>query len=192
MTSIVLTKGANVNLTKDNPGLDKLRCELSWDANPGTGPAYDLDASAVILNGNGKLLDANQKNFVYFGNKKSPDGSVYSSGDNLTGAGEGPDETIFIELSKLPTTAEQVDIFVTIYEAGKRHQNFGQVPKSGISMKDDRNGTVLATYDLQESFSTETALHIGSIYKKDGEWKFRAVGAGYAREIGDFFAAYAA
>lgn len=192
MNQIVLTKGANVNLTKDNPGLDKIRCELSWDANPGTGPAYDLDASAAILNANGKLLGNDKNNFIYFGNKKSPTGAVYSSGDNLTGAGDGPDETVFVELSKLPADATQVDLFVTIYQAAARRQNFGQVPKSGIALKDSRDGTVLAKYDLQENFSTETSIHIGSIYKSDSQWKFRAVGAGYAREIGDFFTAYAA
>lgn len=188
--TVNLTKGQNTNLTKDHPGLDKMRVELSWDANQGTGAAYDLDASAVILNANGKLL--NSESFVFFNNKKSPTGAVWSSGDNLTGAGEGADETIFVELSKLPADAIQIDVFITIFEAAKRRQNFGSVKNAKVEVKDDRNGTVIAKYDLQEDFAPETGVHTASLYKKDGEWKFRAVGAGYAREIGDFFQAYAA
>lgn len=190
--TIVLTKGANIDLTKTHPGLDKIACELSWDVNPGAGSAYDLDGSAAILTANGKLVGNDKLNFVYFGNKKSPNGAVYSSGDNLTGAGDGADETIFIELSKLPADCEQIDVFVNIYQAKQRNQNFGQVPKAGIVVKDVRDGTVLAKYDLQDNYATETSVMVGSVYRKDGEWKFRAVGAGHQKEIGEFFQAYAA
>lgn len=190
MDGINLSKGERIAITKDKPGLVKLRAELSWDVNKSSGPAFDLDASAAILNANGKLLS--KDHFVYFNNKKDPSGSVSSSGDNLTGAGDGADEIISIDLSKLPPDAAQIDFIVNIHDAVARRQNFGQVPKAKIEIKSDADNAVLAHYDLEENFSSETSIHPGSLYKKDGEWSFKAVGAGYTRNLNDFFTAYAA
>ncbi len=191
MPELNMTKGERVSLTKDNPGLSVLRVELSWDAKKsGGGADFDLDASAFLLNSNGKL--AKDDNLVYFRNKVSPCASVKSSGDNLTGAGDGPDETLFVDLTKVPADVESIDFIINIYDAVARKQNFGQVPKAAIKIVEDGTNKVLANYDLEENFSAETSLHPATIYRKDGGWSFKAVGAGYQRDLGGYLSNYKA
>ncbi|MCQ2515174.1 MAG: TerD family protein [Ruminococcus sp.] len=175
---VCLTKGQKVSLTKDNPGLKNVVVGLGWDTNQfDTGSDFDLDASAFLLTEEGKV--SGQADFVFYGNKEHPSGSVTHLGDNLTGAGDGDDEQIKIDLSKVPDNIKRIAFSVTIYEAESRHQNFGQVNNSFIRIYDESNGQEILRYDLGEDFSVETASIFGELYKNGNEWKFNAIGSGY-------------
>lgn len=175
---VSLSKGQKVSLTKDNPGLKKVVVGLGWDVNAfDTGGDFDLDAAAFLLTDSGKV--SRQEDFVYFGNLKDPSGSVEHLGDNLTGAGEGDDEQIKINLSAIPENISKVAFTVTIYEAEARRQNFGQVNNAFIRIYNEESGEEMLRYDLGEDFSIETAAVFGELYKNNGEWKFNAIGSGY-------------
>ena len=176
--AVSLAKGQEVDLTKGNPGLSKLLIGLGWDVNKYDGGSdFDLDAAAFLLSGAGKV--ASDADFVFYGNLKHASGSVEHLGDNLTGAGEGDDEQIKVDLSAVPASVEKIDFTVTIYEAEERHQNFGQVSNAFIRVVDEATGTELIRYDLGEDFSIETAVVVGEIYRNNGEWKFNAIGSGF-------------
>jgi tellurium resistance protein TerD len=174
--SVTLSKGQKVELTKGNAGLEKLTIGLGWDTNKFDGAKFDLDASVVLLGADGKVTS--DKDLVFFGNLAHESGSVTHSGDNLTGDGDGDDEQVEIDLSKVPANIEKISFIVGIYDAEARKQNFGMVSNSFIRIVDKANGTELMRYDLGEDFSTETVLTVGEIYRNNGEWKFSAVGSG--------------
>jgi tellurium resistance protein TerD len=176
--SVSLTKGGNVSLSKQAPGLTAVVVGLGWDPRTTTGADFDLDASAIMLDMNGRVLT--DGHFVFFNNLKSPDGSVEHMGDNLTGTGEGDDEQIKVNLAAVPAEVGKVTFPVSIYEAEQRQQNFGQVRNAFIRIVNQADNSEIARYDLSEDASTETAMIFGEIYRSFGEWKFRAVGQGYA------------
>lgn len=177
--AISLKKGQKVDLTKTNPGLKNILIGLGWDTNKyDGGKDFDLDSSVFLLNGEGKVR--NDDDFVFYGNLKHVSGAVEHLGDNLTGAGEGDDEQIKIDLSKVPEGIEKIDFTVTIYEAEERKQNFGQVENAFIRVVNEATGEELIRYDLGEDFSTETAVVIGELYRNKGEWKFNAIGSGFS------------
>jgi len=176
--SVSLSKGGNVSLSKQAPGLTAVVVGLGWDPRTTTGADFDLDASAIMLDMNGRVLS--DSHFVFFNNLKSPDGSVEHMGDNLTGGGEGDDEQIKVNLAAVPAEAGKVVFPVSIYEAEQRQQNFGQVRNAFIRIVNQADNSEIARYDLTEDASTETAMVFGEIYRSFGEWKFRAVGQGYA------------
>ena len=173
-----LSKGQKVSLTKDNPGLKKIMVGLGWDVNAfDTGSEFDLDAAAFMLGDNGKVTKS--EDFIFYGNLKDPLGSVQSMGDNRTGAGEGDDEQIKVDLSLVPANISKIAFTVTIYDAENRRQNFGQVSNAFIRLCNEENGQEMVRYDLSEDFSIETAVVVGELYKNNGEWKFNAIGSGY-------------
>ena len=175
---INLFKGQKVNLTKDNPGLSKILVGLGWDINKyDGGSAFDLDAEAFLTGSNGKVTD--DSDFVFYGNLQHSSGAVQHMGDNRTGIGEGDDEQIRIDLSKIPAGIEKIAFTVTIYDAEARKQNFGQVSNAFIRIYDEANGKELIRYDLGEDFSVETAVVVGELYRQGAEWKFNAVGSGF-------------
>jgi len=205
--TVTLQKGGNVSLEKVSPGLKNIAIGLGWDVRTGGGPAFDLDASAFLLQENGKLAHKNY--LVYYGNLRSMDGSVVHQGDNLDGEGEGDDEVVNVYLDKVPADVQKIVITVTIYQADQRKQNFGQVsntfirivnldkqgkPKqesdgggifgkigglmSSIASPKDISGEEIIRYDLAEQFSLETSMIFGELYRYQGEWKFRAIGQG--------------
>jgi tellurium resistance protein TerD len=176
--SVTLSKGGNVSLSKEAPGLTAVTVGLGWDVRTTSGADYDLDASAILVGTNGKVLS--DDNFVFFNNLRSPDGSVVHLGDNLTGGGDGDDEQITVQLSTVPPNVDKIVFPVSIYEADSRQQNFGQVRNAFIRVVNQNGGTELARYDLTEDASNETAMLFGELYRNSGEWKFRAVGQGYA------------
>lgn len=162
---------------------------LGWDTNStSTGSAFDLDASVFILGENKKMLS--DEHFVFYNNLKSPDESVEHTGDNLTGDGDGDDEQIKVDLSKIDPRATEVCIVVTIHEAEQRRQNFGQVRNSFMRIFDAASGADLLKYELEEDFSIETAVEFGRIYKRNNEWKFEAVGAGMKGGLQDYLNKY--
>ena len=175
---INLFKGQKVNLTKDNPGLSKILVGLGWDINKyDGGSAFDLDAEAFLIGSNGKVPD--DSDFIFYGNLQHSSGAVQHMGDNRTGIGEGDDEQIKIDLSKIPAGIEKIAFTVTIYDAETRKQNFGQVSNAFIRIYDEANGKELIRYDLGEDFSVETAVVVGELYRQGAEWKFNAVGSGF-------------
>lgn len=175
---INLQKGQKVDLTKGNPGLKNIMIGLGWDVNTfDSGVDFDLDASAFLLDENGKVLS--DSDFVFYGNLQHSSESVKHMGDNLTGEGEGDDEQIQIDLSKIPSNISRVAFTVTIYESDTRGQNFGQVSNSFVRIVDESNNQELIRYDLGEDFSIETAVVVGEIYRHNSEWKFNAIGSGF-------------
>lgn len=175
---ISLQKGQKVNLTKDHPGLAKVVVGLGWDVNQfDTGGDFDLDAAAFMLTDAGKV--SRQEDFVFYGNLKHPSGGVQHMGDNRTGAGEGDDEQIMVDLSKVPPAISKIAFTVTIYEPEKRRQNFGQINNAFIRIYNEETGEEMLRYDLGEDFSIETAAVFGELYKNGTEWKFNAIGSGY-------------
>ncbi|MCX4509276.1 TerD family protein [Streptomyces sp. NBC_01619] len=175
---VSLSKGGNVSLTKAAPNLTAVTVGLGWDVRTTTGTDFDLDASALLTNDEGKVaLDGN---FVFFNNLKSPDGSVEHTGDNITGEGEGDDEQIKVNLAGVPADVQKIVFPVSIYDAESRQQSFGQVRNAFIRVVNQANGEELARYDLSEDASTETAMVFGELYRNGAEWKFRAIGQGYA------------
>ena len=176
--AVSLAKGQKVDLTKGNPGLSKLIVGLGWDTNRyDGGHDFDLDAAAFLLDGNGKV--SNDADFVFYGNLKHASGSVELRGDNLPGVGDGDDEQIKVDLSKVPANIEKIGFTVTIYESDVRNQNFGQVDNAYIHIMDEANNTELIRYDLGEDFSIETAVVVGELYRNNGQWKFNAIGSGF-------------
>jgi tellurium resistance protein TerD len=176
--SVSLSKGGNVSLTKEAGGtLTAVTVGLGWDARTTTGDDFDLDASALLCNVGGKVRTDND--FVFYGNLSTTDGSVVHQGDNLTGAGEGDDEQIKVNLATVPADVDKIVFPVSIYDAEKRSQSFGQVRNAFIRIVNDAGDTELARYDLSEDASTETAMLFGELYRNGAEWKFRAVGQGY-------------
>jgi len=176
--SVSLAKGGNVSLTKMAPSLTAVSVGLGWDVRSTTGADFDLDAIALICGPDGKVLS--DKHFVFFNNLTSPDGAVEHTGDNLTGEGEGDDETINVNLDGLTPDVDKVVVAVAIYDAHTRQQSFGQVSNAFIRVVNAADGAELARYDLSEDASTETAMIFGELYRRDSEWKFRAIGQGYA------------
>ena len=175
---ISLKKGQKVSLTKGNPGIKNVVVGLGWDTNAyDTGSDFDLDAAAFCLTDSGKV--SSQNDFVFFGNLNHQSGAVSHLGDNLTGAGDGDDEQIKIDLSKIPAEITKIAFTVTIYEAEARRQNFGQVSNAFVRIFDENTGEELLRYDLGEDFSIETAVVFGELYKNADEWKFNAIGSGY-------------
>ena len=175
---VSLSKGGNVSLTKAAPNLAAIAVGLGWDVRSTAGDDFDLDASALALGDNHKILS--DEWFVFFNNLKSPDGSIEHQGDNLTGEGEGDDEVINIDLKTVPQQAVSIIIAVSIYDAESRRQSFGQVRNAYIRIINQANGAELARYDLSEDAAVETAMVFGELYRNGAEWKFRAVGQGYA------------
>lgn len=175
---VCLQKGQKVSLTKGNPGLSKVVVGLGWDVNSfDTGGSFDLDSSAFLLGDSGKVNSSDD--FVFYGNLRHKSGAVEHLGDNLTGAGDGDDEQIKIDLSRVPANISRIAFTVTIYEAEERRQNFGMMNNSFIRIVDETNGQEILRYDLGEDFSIETAAVFGELYKHNGEWKFNAIGSGY-------------
>lgn len=175
---ISLKKGQKVSITKDNPGLSKVVVGLGWDVNAfDTGGDFDLDAAAFLLGDSGKV--SNSGDFVFYGNLSHASGSVVHQGDNLTGVGEGDDEQIKIDLSKVPDSVTKIAFTVTIYEAEARRQNFGQVSNAFIRIYNEESGEEMIRYDLGEDFSIETAAVFGELYRNGSEWKFNAIGSGF-------------
>ena len=178
--SVVLSKGGNVSLTKEagDAGLTAVVVGLGWDVRTTTGVDYDLDASALLCGANGKVLSDNH--FVFYNNLKSPDGAVEHTGDNRTGEGEGDDEQIKVDLAALGSDVHKIVIPVSIDDADAKGQNFGQVNNAFIRVVNQAGNTELARFDLTEDASTETAMIYGELYRHGSDWKFRAVGQGYA------------
>lgn len=175
---INLSKGQKVDLTKGNPSLKSIMVGLGWDVNAfDSGADFDLDAAAFMLADNGKC--PTEKEFVFYGNLTHTSESIKHMGDNLTGEGDGDDEQILVELSKIPANVSRVAFTVTIYDAEIRRQNFGQVSNAYIRIVDEATGTELIHYDLGEDFSIETAVVVGELYRHNGEWKFNAIGSGF-------------
>lgn len=179
---VSLVKGGNVSLTKEAPGLTNVLVGLGWDVRTTTGADYDLDASAILLNTNGKVIS--DSHFVFFNNLVSPDGTVEHTGDNLTGEGEGDDEIIKVNLAGMAAEVAKVVFPVSIYEADTRSQNFGQINNAYIRVINAADDREITRFDLSEDASTETAMVFGELYRHGADWKFRAVGQGYASGLG--------
>jgi len=176
--AISLQKGGNVSLSKQAPGLKRVCFGLGWDVRKTDGSAFDLDASAFVLDGNGKVLS--DQHFVFYNNTRDPSGAVTHKGDNRTGEGEGDDEVIEIGLDSMEASVAKVAFVVTIHDAEARKQNFGQVSNAYIRALNAEGGQEIARYDLSEDASIETAMIFGELYRHGEEWKFKAIGQGYA------------
>jgi tellurium resistance protein TerD len=175
---ISLSKGGNVSLTKQAPGLTAIVVGLGWDARSTTGADFDLDASALIVGANGKVRSG--ADFIFYNQARSADGTVVHAGDNLTGQGEGDDEQINVQLASMAPDVDKLVFAVTIHEAQARSQTFGQVRNSFIRVVNSADNSEIARYDLSEDASIETGMVFGEVYRNGAEWKFRAVGQGYA------------
>ncbi len=176
--AINLSKGQKIDLTKTNPGLSKITVGLGWDTNKyDGGKDFDLDVSLFLTNAAGKV--EGERNFVFFNNPQNENGSVVHTGDNRTGAGDGDDEQIKIELAAVPANVEKIAFTITIYEATDRNQNFGQVSRAYVRIVNDTNSEEIIRFDLGEDFSVETGVVVGELYRNSGEWKFNAIGSGY-------------
>jgi tellurium resistance protein TerD len=180
--AISLSKGGNVSLSKEAPGLTKIVIGLGWDTRATDGAKFDLDASAFLLKEDGKVRS--DADFIFFNQLKSADGSVEHTGDNTTGEGEGDDETIKVDISRVPADITKIAISVTIHDAETRKQNFGMVSNAFVRVLNAVNSQEIVRYDLSEDFSIETALTFGELYRNGTEWKFRAVGQGFSGGLG--------
>lgn len=176
--SVSLSKGGNVSLSKEAPGLTAVLVGLGWDARTTSGADFDLDASALMVGTSGKILS--DAHFIFFNNLTSPDGSVEHTGDNLTGEGEGDDEVIKVNLAGVPAEVDKIVVTVSIYDAEARQQSFGQVRNAYIRVVNQADNNEITRYDLTEDASSETAMIFGELYRNGNEWKFRAVGQGYS------------
>lgn len=186
--AVSLTKGGNVNLSKEAPGLNKIIVGLGWDARATDGAAFDLDASAFLVKLDGKVRS--DSDFCFYNNKVVGDGAVQHQGDNTTGAGDGDDEVVKVELSKVPADLDKIAFAVTIHDADARKQNFGQVNHAYIRICNEEGGAEIARYDLSEDASIETAMIFGEIYRVGDEWKFKAVGQGFTGGLGPLAASF--
>jgi tellurium resistance protein TerD len=175
--AINLQKGGNVNLSKEAPGLSKMLVGLGWDVRATDGAPFDIDGTAFLLRADGKVRS--DSDMIFYNNLKSGDGSVAHSGDNRTGAGDGDDETVTLDLSRVPADVEKIAVCVTIHEAEARRQNFGMVSKAYVRCVNGSGNAEIARFDLSEDGSTETAMVFGEVYRNGGDWKFKAVGQGY-------------
>lgn len=176
--AVSLVKGGNVSLTKEAPSMNVALVGLGWDARVTDGQAFDLDASVFLVGENGKVLS--DSHFVFYNNTTSPDGAVQHQGDNRTGEGDGDDEQVKIDLTKVAADVKKLVFAVTIHEADSRKQNFGMVSNSFMRVVNNDNGAEIARFDLSEDASTETAMIFGELYRHGAEWKFKAVGQGFA------------
>jgi tellurium resistance protein TerD len=189
--AVSLNKGGNVSLVKaaqeagvqvdPAKGLTKVKVGLGWDARTTTGTDFDLDASALGVKADGKVV--NDTFFIFFNNKQAPNNVIVHTGDNKTGEGAGDDESLTVDLAAMPAEVDKIVFPVTIYDAKNRGQNFGQVRNAYIRILDEATGTEIARYDLSEDAATETAMVFGELYRHGTEWKFRAVGTGYANGL---------
>ncbi|MGY0067401.1 TerD family protein [Streptomyces sp. QTS137] len=175
---VSLARGGNVSLSKEAPGMTAVLVGLGWDVRTTTGTDYDLDASALLVDVAGKV--PSDRHFVFYDNLRSPDGSVEHTGDNLTGEGEGDDEVVKVDLTAVPAEVDRIVFPVSIHDAEGRGQSFGQVRGAHIRVVNQAGGAGIARYDLSEDAATETAMVFGELYRNGAEWKFRAVGQGYA------------
>lgn len=175
---VSLSKGGNVSLTKEAPGLTAVAVGLGWDCRTTTGVDFDLDASALILGADRRVLS--DAHFVFYNNLRSPDGSIEHTGDNLTGEGDGDDEVVNVDLAAVPPNVDSIVFAVSIHDADARGQSFGQVTNAYIRVVNRANGAEIARYDLSEDASTETSMNFGELYRHGNDWKFRAIGQGYA------------
>jgi len=175
---ISLSKGGNVSLTKAAPGMTKLHVGLGWDLRATDGAAFDLDAVLFAVKADGKVRK--DSDFVFYNAKIWEGGIIEHKGDNITGAGEGDDEVIVLQLDKIPAEIDKAVVAVTIHDAETRKQNFGMVSKAFVRVVNEENSEEIARYDLSEDASTETAMIFGEVYRNGAEWKFRAVGQGFA------------
>lgn len=189
MTSMNLDKGEKLNLDKVAPSLRKALIGLGWDARTTDGADFDLDVSAFLLTKNFKVRKDND--FIFYGNMQSDNGAVQHTGDNKTGSGDGDDEAILVDLDKVPDDIERIIFTVTIYKASERKQSFGQVRNAYARLVNDDDAVEIARFDLTEEYSRETAMQMVELYRRDGTWRFGAIGQGYsgglaamAREFG--------
>ncbi|WP_339485633.1 TerD family protein [Pseudomonas sp. EL_65y_Pfl2_R95] len=176
--ALTLQKGGNLSLTKTDASLTKLLIGLGWDPRATDGADFDLDASAFLLGANGKVRS--DADFIFYNQLKSQDGSVEHTGDNRTGAGDGDDEVLKVDLNAVAADVDKIAFVVTIHDAETRKQNFGQVGGSFIRVVNEVSSAEVVRYDLAEDASTETAMVFAELYRNNGEWKFRAVGQGFA------------
>ena len=176
--AVTLNKGGRLSLSKEAPGLRLVHVGLGWDSRATDGADFDLDASAFMLTASGKVRG--DADFIFYNQLVSTCGSVTHTGDNRTGEGEGDDEVLIVDLSKVPPDITRIVFTVTIHDAQARGQNFGQVQNAFIRLDNQESGKEILRYDLGEDYSTETALVFGEIYRHNDEWKFNAVGQGYA------------
>ena len=186
--AISLQKGGNVNWSKEAPGLSKMVVGLGCDTRATDGAAFDLDCAVFLVYASGKVRS--DADFVFYNNLKSTDGSVVHSGDNTTGAGEGDDETVTIDLSKVPADVDKVVLAVTIHDAEARKQNFGMVSKAFVRCVNASGNSEIARYDLSEDSSTEAAMIFGEVYRAGSDWKFKAVGQGFKGGLGPLAKSY--
>jgi len=186
--AISLQKGGNVNLSKEAPGLKKMVIGLGWDARSTDGADFDLDGSAFLLKADGKVRS--DTDFIFYNNLKSTCNSVTHTGDNRTGQGEGDDESVIIELDKIPADIDKISICVTIHEGAARNQNFGMVSKAYVRCVNANGNAEVARFDLSEDSSTETAMIFGELYRNSGDWKFKAVGQGFKGGLGPLASSY--
>ncbi|PIG96629.1 TerD family protein [Deinococcus sp. UR1] len=180
--ALSLQKGGNISLSKQDANLQRILVGLGWDPRNTDGQAFDLDASAFLLTAGGRVRG--DHDFIFYNQLRSAEGSVEHTGDNRTGVGDGDDESVRVDLTKVPAEIEKIAVAVTIDQADARRQNFGQVGGAFIRILNEDTGQELTRYDLGEDFSTETAVIFGEIYRHGGEWKFRAVGQGFAGGLG--------
>ncbi|GAA0347570.1 MAG: TerD family protein [Morganella sp. (in: enterobacteria)] len=186
--SVSLSKGGNVSLSKTAPSMKNVLIGLGWDVRSTDGQDFDLDASAFLLTATGKVRG--DADFIFYNNLRSTDGSVSHTGDNRTGQGDGDDESLIIKLDMIPAEIDKIVFVVTIHDATARRQSFGQVSGAFIRLVNDDTNTEVARYDLTEDASTETAMLFGELYRHNSEWKFRAVGQGYAGGLASVCAEY--
>ncbi|MGN7400194.1 TerD family protein [Cytobacillus praedii] len=176
---IQLSKGQRIDLTKTNPGLTKAIIGLGWDTNKYQGGHdFDLDASAFLVDANNKCQ--NDLDFIFYNNLQHPSGAVIHTGDNRTGEGDGDDEQLVVDFTKIPANVHRIGITVTIHDADQRMQNFGQVSNAFVRLVDDSNNEELLRFDLGEDFSIETAVVVCELYRHGSDWKFNAIGSGFS------------
>ncbi|HWJ80529.1 MAG TPA: TerD family protein [Niallia sp.] len=176
--AISLSKGQKVDLTKGNPGLEKVVIGLGWDVNKyDGGNDFDLDSSVFLLGENGKVTS--EADFVFYNNTTGSNGAVVHTGDNRTGAGDGDDEQVIVDLKAVSSNIQRITFTITIHDGEARNQNFGQVSNSYVRILNEATNEELIRYDLGEDFSIETALVVGELYRHNNEWKFSAIGSGY-------------
>ena len=186
--AVSLSKGGNVSLSKEAPGLTDIVVGLGWDVRATDGTDFDLDGSVFLVNAEGRVRS--DADFIFYNNLRSADGSVEHTGDNRTGEGDGDDEAIKVTVTAVPADVEKLVVAVTIHDAQARGQNFGQVENAFIRIVNDENNVEIARYDLSEDASVETAMIFGEVYRNNGEWKFRAVGQGYTGGLGPLAQSY--
>ncbi|QYF92591.1 TerD family protein [Massilia sp. PAMC28688] len=186
--STTLETGHRINLEKTAPGLKRVRIGLGWKVNATDGAPFDLDSSVFLCKKNAAddPVMLSNAHFVYYNQTTSPDGAVVHSGDNRTGDVEGDDEVITVDLARVEPSVVELPIIVTIHDAEARRQNFGRVNGAYVKVYNDETGEELVKYDLNEDYSDKTALQFGSLYRKDGEWRFQAVGAGFKLSLATF------